>query len=157
MATTRHLTTVSFLPFAAAALLAVLPTPAQTQSLKGAVDDVLGWVNLKAEDYEAIPEMGQWGMTFGWFAEGEEKELLFTATKGKSYFIAGGGDENSEDLDICVYDPKGTKIECDTATDDVPLVTFTASQSGTYRATLKAYDIDGSTSFAGMVLLRKKG
>jgi hypothetical protein len=136
----------------------VLPARAHAQlSLKAAVDDVLGWVSLKAEEYEAIPEMGQWGMTFGWFAEGEEKELEFTATQGKSYFIAGGGDENAEDLDICVYDAKGGKVECDTATDDVPLVTFTASQNGTYRATLKAYAIDGSTSFAGMVLLRKKG
>ncbi|HXV87445.1 MAG TPA: PPC domain-containing protein [Gemmatimonadales bacterium] len=136
----------------------VWTAPAHAQlSLKAALDDVLGWVNLKQADYEAIPEMGQWGMTFGWFAEGEEKQLMFAATKGKDYFIAGGGDENSEDLDICVYDPKGAKVECDTATDDVPLVTFTAAQDGTYRVVLKAYDVDGSTTFAGMVLLRKKG
>jgi len=158
LATAHHLTPVSFLSFAAAALLVVLPGRAEAQlSLKDALDDVMGWVSLKAEDHEAIPEMGQWGMTFGWFAEGEEKELRFTATKGKSYFIAGGGDDNSKDLDICVYDPKGAEVECDTATDDVPLVTFDASQSGTYRVVLKAYDIDGTTTFAGMVLLRKKG
>jgi len=141
----------------AVGLMALLPGRLEAQlSLKGAVEDVLGWVELKQADYETIPEMGQWGMTFGWFAEGEDKELQFTATKGKSYFIAGGGDSNSKDLDICVYDPKGTELKCDTATDDVPLVTFDANQSGTYRATLKAYSIEGNTTFAGMVILRKR-
>ncbi len=142
---------------AAVALLA-LPGEARAQaSLKDAMDDVMDWVNLKAADYEALPEMGQWGMMFGWFAEGEEKALRFEVTKGKSYFIAGGGDSNSKDLDICVYDAQGREIECDTATDDIPLVTFDAAQSDTYRVVLKAYDVEGSTTFAGMVILRKKG
>ena len=137
-------------------LAVLLPGRLEAQlSLKDAVEDVFGWVELKQNDFEAIPEMGQWGMAFGWFAEGEDKELRFTATKGKSYFIAGG-DDNSKDLDICVYDPKGTEVECDTATDDVPLVTFDAVQAGIYRVVLKAYSIEGSTTFAGMVVLRKK-
>lgn len=157
MLTARRRISGSFASFIAAVALMILPGGLQAQlSLKGAIDDVLGWVNLKEDDYEAIPEMGQWGMTFGWFAEDEEKELQITVTKGKSYFIAGGGDENSKDLDICVYDPKGKEVECDTATDDIPLVTFDADQSGTYRVVLKAYSIEGSTTFAGMVVLRKK-
>ncbi|HWP38435.1 MAG TPA: hypothetical protein VNL18_12865 [Gemmatimonadales bacterium] len=158
MVIARRSTGSPFVGLAAAFALSLLPGEARAQaSLKDAMEDVLDWVNLKEDDYEAIPEMGQWGMMFGWFAEGEEKPLQFDVTKGKSYFIAGGGDGNSKDLDICVYDTQGKEVECDTATDDIPLVTFDAGQSGTYRVVLKAYDVDGSTTFAGMVILRKKG
>jgi hypothetical protein len=70
--------------------------------------------------------------------------------------LAGGGDDNSEDLDICVYDQYGNEIECDTLVDNFPLVSFTAASSGTYRAVLTAYSLSGSTSYAGMAIMREK-
>lgn len=137
--------------------LTCLPAVARAQlDLQNAINDVLGWIRVYDKDYEAIPEMGQWGLMFGWFAEGEEKELTFEVTAGKSYVIAGGGDNNSKDLDICVYDPRGAQVDCDEETDDVPLVLFDAKQSGRYRAVLKAYSLS-ETSFAGIVVLRKRG
>lgn len=138
---------------AAALTLAATPSHASAQSVTDAIDDVLEWLN---EGYDLIPEMGQWGLAFGWFAESEEKELRFNVSAGETYMIAGGGDENSEDLDICVYDQYGDQIECDTLTDNYPLVEFDAKAAGTYRAVLTAYSLSGGTSYAGMAVLRKK-
>jgi hypothetical protein len=130
-----------------------IPAPASAQSISDAIDEVLDWLD---EGYDLIPEHGQWGLVFGWFSEGEEKELEFAVTSGQTYMIAGGGDANSEDLDICVYDQRKEEVECDVLTDNYPLVTFTAESSGTYRAVLTAYALDGSTSYAGMAVLRER-
>jgi hypothetical protein len=136
---------------------ALVPGPARAQlDLQNAIGDVLDWIKVYQDNYEAIPESGAWGLLFGWFAEGEEKAFTFDVTAGKSYVVAGGGDNNAKDLDICVYDAKGSRVNCDEETDDVPLVLFDATMTGRYRAVLKAYSLS-ETSFAGMVVLRKKG
>jgi hypothetical protein len=135
------------------AAFAAAPAPTSAQSISDAIDDVLEWLD---EGYELIPENGQWGLVFGWFAESEEKEMRFNVTSGETYMLAGGGDSNSEDLDICVYDQYGDEVECDVLTDNYPLVTFTASGTGTSRAVLTAYALRGSTSYAGMAVLRER-
>jgi hypothetical protein len=132
---------------------AAAPAPASGQSISDAIDNVLDWLD---EGYELIPEQGQWGLVFGWFAESEEKEVRFNVTSGETYMIAGGGDANSEDLDICVYDQYGDEVECDVLTDNYPLVTFTAEATGTFRTVLTAYALTGSTSYAGMAVLRER-
>jgi hypothetical protein len=132
---------------------ALAPTPTSAQSISDAIDDVLEWLD---EGYELIPEHGQWGLVFGWFSESEEKELRFNVTSGETYMIAGGGDANAEDLDICVYDQYGDEIECDVLEDNFPLVTFTAAATGTFRAVLTAYALSGGTSYAGMAVLRER-
>ena len=134
------------------ALTTATPRGAAGQDLGDAILDVLEWLN---EGYQLVPESGQWGLVFGWFAEGEEKEIVFTTTKGQAYMIAGGGDASSEDLDICVYDAQGAEVRCDVLTDNYPLVEFTAEMSGEYRAVLNAYALKELTSYAGMVILRK--
>lgn len=143
----------SSLLLAAALATFAAPAPTSAQSVSDAIDDVLDWLD---EGYDLIPENGQWGLVFGWFSESEEKELSFDVTSGQTYMIAGGGDANSEDLDICVYDDHGDEVECDVLTDNYPLVTFTASGTGTYRAVLTAYALSGSTSYAGMAVLRER-
>jgi len=129
------------------------PQRAAAQDINEAVTDVLEWLD---KGYELIPEMGQWGLVFGWFSEGEDKEIRFGVTAGESYMIAGGGDSNAEDLDICVYDSFGEELECDTLTDNFPVVEFTATSSGTFRAVLNAFALSGSTSNAGMAILRRR-
>lgn len=132
---------------------AAAPAPTSAQSISDAIDEVLDWLD---EGYDLIPENGQWGLLFGWFSESEEKEIRFNVTTGERYMIAGGGDANSEDLDICVYDQYNDEVECDVLTDNYPLVSFTAAGSGTYRAVLTAYSLSGSTSYAGMAVLRER-
>lgn len=118
------------------------------------VQELFGWVHVD-EHYSLVPDYGQWGVVVGWFSEGEEKEIRFDVSAGASYKIAGQGDRNVSDLDICVYDSVGREVGCDELTDAIPLVTFTASRSGTYRAVLTAYSLESFTAYAGMILLRR--
>ena len=118
------------------------------------VEELFGWVAAD-EDYSLVPDYGQWGVVVGWFSEGEEKEIRFEVTAGESYKIAGQGDQNVEDLDICVYDSSGREVGCDELVDAIPLVTFTALRNGTYRAALTAYSLESLTAYAGMILLRR--
>ena len=118
------------------------------------VQELFGWVEVD-EDYSLVPDYGQWGVVVGWFSEGEEKEIRFEVAAGESYKIAGQGDRNVEDLDICVYDSGGREVACDELVDAIPLVTFTAPRSGTYRAVLTAYSLESLTAYAGMILLRR--
>ena len=112
---------------------------------------MLEW--LEGDEYTLIPEFGQWGLVFGWFSEGEEKDISFNVTVGERYMIAGGGDGNVDDIDICVYDNRGREVECDVATDAFPVVSFIAHSSGTWRATLTAYSLNSLAAYAGMALL----
>jgi len=149
----RSLRSSAFLFAVGLLAFAAVPAPTSAQSISDAIDEVLDWLD---EGYDLIPEHGQWGLLFGWFSESEEKEIRFNVTSGETYMIAGGGDANSEDLDICVYDQYGEEVECDVLTDNYPLVSFTAQSGGTYRAVLTAYSLSGSTSYAGMAVLRER-
>lgn len=119
-------------------------------SIVNAIGEVADWLD---EGWDLVPGAGEWGLVFGWFAEGEEKTLTFDAEQGETYMIAGGGADTAEDLDICVYDANGEEVGCDVLDDNFPLVTFRAESSGTYRAVLTAYAVDGPTTHAGMALL----
>jgi hypothetical protein len=50
----------------------------------------------------------------------------------------------------------GDEVECDALTDNFLIVEFQASGTGTYRAVLTAYSLSGSTSYAGMAILRQR-
>lgn len=138
--------------------LALLVPPsaasAQEATILDVVSGLLDWLELQ-DDYSLVPEYGQWGLLIGWFGEGEAKETRFEVEAGQDYYLAGEGDANVEDLDICVYNELGSEVECDRLTDAIPLVSFTARSSGTYRAVLTAYDLDAATGYAGMILLRR--
>ena len=101
------------------------------------------------------PEPGQWGVLAGRFVAGEGGEILFNVTVGTTYLIAGKGDANAADLDICVYDQDGAEVDCDELPDSVPVVEFTARSLGAHRAVLTAYDVGGDgTTYAGMTIFR---
>lgn len=138
----------------AAVLLLASPLPAQDPppDLIEAVSKVLRFVG---PEYRLSPEDGQWGLAFGIFGEHERKELRFRASAGYTYVIAGTGDEDAEDLDICVYDPLGDEVQCDQSRDKVPIVEFRARRSGEHRAVLRLYRSQLGFAFAGMAVLRK--
>ena len=138
-------------------VLLVPPTlEAQTlsdSSIYEALNNVLSWADMQGDDYTLIPEFGQWGLVFGWFGQGEEKDIAFSVDAGERYVIVGAGEENVIDLDLCVYDETGREVDCDTAIDYIPHVSFIAQSTGTWRATLIAYSLNSLTAYAGMALL----
>ena len=123
------------------------------ESLQAAVFDVMDWLD---EGWELVPEMGEWGLVFGWFANDDKKSLSFAVAEGVTYIVAGGGSANATDLDICVYGARHEEIDCDTLRDKYPIVRFRAESSGMYQAVLHAYQIEGPSTYAGMVLLRSR-
>ena len=132
-------------------------TPAgQEAAIRTVSEELLRWLVVD-DDYDLVPEFGQWGVLIGWFSQDERKETTFRVQAGEHYRIAGAGDGTVTDLDICVYDEDGREVQCDEAIDNIPLIMFTAASSGAYRAVLRAYELDAFTAYAGMTLLRRRG
>ena len=91
----------------------------------------------------------------GRFAKGDSREIEIPAKAGEWYQVEGGSDSDGTEVDICVYDPEGGRIECDTMEDNYPIVGFIAEMEGDYRAVLTAASVEGgATTFAGMVVFR---
>ena len=77
------------------------------------------------------------------------------AKAGEEYLVSGYAEPFKAAIDICVYEPAGDPVDCDTLPDYSPGVAFTAKTVGTYRAVMAAASVDGGgISFAGMIVLR---
>lgn len=78
--------------------------------------------------------------------------MEFSARAGVEYTVVGIADEG--DIDICVYDPSGERVSCDTLSDPRPVVTFTTRglEEGTYTAVLEA--VSGNPGYVGMLITR---
>ena len=66
-------------------------------------------------------------------AEGTDNSVEFKLKKDGKYKIVGVCDGNCSDLNLCLYDEKGKKIDCDELDDDTPIVDISPKKSGTYR------------------------
>jgi hypothetical protein len=78
-------------------------------------------------------------------------------TRGEEYMILGGGDDQTEDLDIEVVDVATDRVIAkDDETDASPTVRFTAPKSGKYKLRLTLFKAKRGC-FACMVVLRKGG
>ena len=79
-----------------------------------------------------------------------DARMQFTAESEIEYSVAGLADEG--DIDICVYDPSGARVNCDTLSNPRPVVTFTTRglEEGTYTAVLEV--VSGSPGYVGMLI-----
>ena len=86
---------------------------------------------------------------------GDSREVLIPAKAGEEYLVSGAAESFRADVDICVYDPAGDPVDCDTLPDYLPVVAFTAKMGGTYRAVMTAASVEeGDTYFAGMKVVK---
>lgn len=76
---------------------------------------------------------------------------------GQSYSVVGFCDKDCSDLDITVYAPNGSEVAEDSATDDAPVVTFNATQSGRYKLAVKMYECSVSPCFFSAAVYRGTG
>ena len=144
-----------------ALLLVCLANPtdltAQTEADRESVNRVVEWLFLNAGEFgnEVARHPGIWSVVIGRFAKGDSREIEIPAKAGEWYQVEGGSDSDGTEVDICVYDPEGGRIECDTMEDNYPIVGFIAEMEGDYRAVLTAASVEGgATTFAGMVVFR---
>jgi Bacterial pre-peptidase C-terminal domain len=59
---------------------------------------------------------------------------------GTRYAVFGACDTDCRDLDLKVFGPNGQQLASDVATDDLPTLSFTATQSGSHRLEVKMFN-----------------
>lgn len=73
------------------------------------------------------------GPVYGSLNDDAKSSHEMTVVGGVDYVLFGACDNDCTDLDLIVYDQSGNVVRRDIATDDNPVVTFTAPRSGKYR------------------------
>ena len=93
----------------------------------------------------------------GMIFEGGQKTIYFDVTEGDRYQVIGGGTRDGDDIDICVYDGRGSfggsLVGCDTLMDSPPIVEFVAETSGTYNAVVRAPFVSSEEVFLRIMLI----
>ena len=134
---------------------------AQTRADRESVARVVELLLISAgefENEEVAYHPGGWGLVIARFAKGDMREIEIPANSGEIYQVMGASELDGTDVDICVYAPGGDRLNCDTLEDNIPVVGFTATTDGIYRAVMSAASVEQpGTSYAGMVVLRIAG
>jgi hypothetical protein len=89
--------------------------------------------------------------------EGQTQSYPISLVAGRSYTIGGVCDNDCPDLDIKLVDPNGREVASDVLTDSVPLVSHTASRSGTYTVRVVMYDCNVAPCSAGLTIMGSGG
>lgn len=80
-----------------------------------------------------------------------------TLTGGRNYVIIGVCDRDCTDVDLRLYDPMGNNIATDVATDDHPVLRFTAATSGSYRLQVEMAACSHNPCYYGVQLFSGNG
>lgn len=73
------------------------------------------------------------GPVFGSLDRNARGSHQMTVVGGTNYVLFGACDNDCTDVDLRIHDASGTLIMQDVATDDRPVLLFTARSSGKYR------------------------
>lgn len=90
---------------------------------------------LALENYELTHDI-----KFASLYNGRSDDYYFSLSKGWQYQIIAVCDGDCGDIDLCLYDEYGGEIDCDTASDDKPMVAATPRWTGRFRLRVKMYD-----------------
>lgn len=71
---------------------------------------------------------------------GRRENYYFTLNSGWYYQIVAVCDSDCGDIDMCLYNENGGEIDCDTTTDDKPIVTARPKWTGRFRLNVNMYD-----------------
>ncbi|MBL7798360.1 MAG: PPC domain-containing protein [Saprospiraceae bacterium] len=89
--------------------------------------------------------------------EGEQVGFTTTLNAGTLYAFVGGGDDDVTDLDIYLYNERGTEVARDAKADNSPIVTYTPTTTGRYTVRVKMYSTRTAGSFASMLIMSNRG
>jgi len=73
----------------------------------------------------------------GSLADDARESMMINLTGGSRYAIVGVCDNDCTDVDLRIWDPSGTRLAEDIATDDTPVLEFTATVTGQYRVSVE--------------------
>ena len=85
------------------------------------------------------------------------ESVLIQLTSGVRYAILGVCDNDCTDVDLRVQDPMGNNIGEDLATDDTPVVEFTAGNAGQYRVTVMMATCNTNPCYYGVQVFARGG
>jgi hypothetical protein len=78
---------------------------------------------------------------------GDEADFQVDLHAGRCYTVIGVAEPSINDLDMFLFDPQGSQVAQDQATDNFPIVQACPQTSGTYRVQLKVYAGQGAYAF----------
>jgi len=77
---------------------------------------------------------------YGSLYDNRYDNYYFSLSRGWTYKIYAACDGDCGDIDLCLYDENGNKIDCDETTDDQPVVEVTPKWTGRFRLKVHMYD-----------------
>jgi hypothetical protein len=98
-----------------------------TQQVKGYLDRLSD--NAVKQGYGRVVA----GPVYGSLADDAKGSHDMTVVAGREYVLFGACDNDCTDLDLLIYDGSGDLVRRDVATDDRPVLIFTAAKAGKYR------------------------
>jgi hypothetical protein len=78
---------------------------------------------------------------------GDEADFQVDLQSGRCYTVIGVAEPSITDLDMFLFDPQGSQVAQDQATDNFPIVQACPQTSGSYRVQLKVYAGQGAYAF----------
>jgi type II secretory pathway pseudopilin PulG len=130
--------------FMMSGLLLLAAGPALAQDYQAQVDSQ---VRSAEAAYRAVGYNRVLGTGSNSLADDAKANFTMNLSAGQRYSVFGACDKDCSDLDLKVFDPAGNQIAADTATDDVPTLSFGAASSGSYRLEVTMYACSTSPCF----------
>ena len=82
--------------------------------------------------------------------ESETDDYTITLTKGVTYKIVAVCDNDCEDIDLCIWDENGNRIDCDESEDDYPVLEVTPRWTGEFSFRVTMYDCGNNPCYFGI-------
>lgn len=82
--------------------------------------------------------------------QGEHRVYLVTLYAGNEYKVMACGDSNVANVDVVLYDAKGTQVATDNTGDREPIVSFTPTATDTYYVAVHATKLNDAAQKGGV-------
>lgn len=148
----------SFLVLAAAAVLVLVPDVARAQvSHRAEVTQHLQALaaEASAEGYRASPRVFDTRSVMGMLPRGGAVVLEANLRAGVRYTVVAVCDAECVDLDLRAETPEGAALDEDVATDDEPVLTFTAGEDGPHPVTVIMSECRAERCWFGLRVLAR--
>lgn len=126
----------------AAPVVPAAPVPAPTALTPTATADPNDYVGTRMQQIYAQYGGGRQSVSpiqRGNLATGATQDFSVTLQAGHCYTIIGVGVPTVTDLDMFIFDPAGTQVAQDQATDNFPIVQACPTTAGAFRVQVKMY------------------
>jgi hypothetical protein len=128
---------------------AVAPTGAYTTQVQGYLNRLAS--NARGQGFNRNAA----GPVYGHLNNGASATHQMTVSGGNAYVLFGACDNDCRDVDLKIFDTSGNMIMQDVAVDDTPVLTFTASSSGSYRVEVVMANCNRNPCYYGVQLMAR--